>query len=97
MKNWVAEGIASDVNDFIQQPIPKLRIFTNFAIRLFFDEKTITNKQTRLVNFLLIGQKKSWKLWFLISELVAGSGEQDLKSNLKQDLIIANPFFVVVI
>ena len=37
----------------------------------------LKNKETGLIKVILIGQIKSWKFGFVISELVVGSGEQD--------------------
>ena len=56
----------------IQQPITKLLVIPIFFTNPFvFDKKTITNKQTRLVKLVFIGQKFK----FVVSELVVGYGE----------------------
>ena len=57
---------------------------TNSELSLFNINQIVSNEKNknkkindRLVTFVLIGQKNSWKFGFVVSELVVGSGKED--------------------
>ena len=63
-----------------QKKIPS----TNSELSLFNINQIVSNEKNknkkindRLVTFVLIGQKNSWKFGFVVSELVVGSGKED--------------------